>query len=274
MSYRKRLSKQARKRETALRPGECLFCGKTEELTEQHVFGKWLRNLGLKGRSMWEVSQGDGDAQRPPLPPGSLFSKTLRIVCGPCNTGWMSRLENAAKLYLMDMFRGRGNIPLDEDAQLVLARWAFMTIAVVSQAEHRPTFPLAHCHELYNSERPPGQSQIWIGSASVNVSEPWEQIAEFHHERKTVDAPIGEGTIPFPIYTSQLRLLNVVFEVQGSWPNEFGRLERVDSSANLRCALLPIWPSKFPTIWWPPVTSLDSIGGVRGLAATRLIGKR
>jgi hypothetical protein len=289
------MSQQARKpsrlerdRQMARQPGACLFCGRTGNLTKQHIFGKWLRNLNFKGRSMWKVSPGE--TQQRPLPPGSLFSKKLRIVCGDCNSGWMSRLENAAKPFLMDMFRpyltdvfsGRRNIPLDEDAQLVLARWAFMTIAVVAQLRDSTDFPLVHCHELFNSQRPPENTQIWIGSASVNVSEGWEQIAEFErgeeiaefrHEPKTIDARLGESTIPFPVYVTQLRLLNVVFDVQGSWPNEFGRaLERVDASANLRRALLPIWPSQHPMIWWPPVESLDTIGGVRGFAATRLVG--
>jgi hypothetical protein len=282
-------SRRERDRETVRPPMDCLFCGRTGGLTEEHVFGKWLRDLNFKGRSMWEVKQGADETQRRTLPAGSLFSKRLRIVCESCNTGWMSRLETAAKPYLMDMFRpyltdvfgGRRNIPLDEDAQLVLARWVFKTIAVVAQVRDSTNFPLAHCHELFKSQRPPEHSQIWIGSASVNVSEfvneskLWEEIAQFDHQPTTIDARLGEETIPFPVYVTRFRLINVVFDVQGSWPNEFGlALERVDSSANLRRTLLPIWPSQHPTIRWPPVESLDSIGGVRGLAATRLIGKR
>jgi hypothetical protein len=274
MSNRARkISRRERSRETERQPGDCLFCGKNTKMTGEHIFGDWLHNLGLKGKSILEVSQDDGEPQRRELPAGSLFSKRLRIVCEPCNNGWMSGLEEAAKPYLLDMFSGRVNIPLDEGAQLVLARWAFKTIAVVNQIVPSPIFPLAHCHELSNSERPLEHAQIWIGSASVNISERWEQISEFYYARRAVDAPIGNDTmIPFPIYVSRFRLINVVFDIIGNWPNEFGLAMQADLAGPQSRALLPIWPSKFPMIWWPPVTSLNTVGGVRGLATNQLVG--
>ncbi len=264
-------SRRERDRRTVRQQGTCLFCGKRGSQTKQHVFGEWLRDLDLKGRSRWEVEQG-ADTERHILPAGSLFSKKLRIVCKTCNTGWMSRLETAAKPHIMAMFSGRHNIPLEEPAQLVLARWAFQTIAVLAQLR-LTSFPLDHCHELYDSERPPEHSQIWIGTASINASEGWDQVAEFAYDLKPLDVTVGDLRIPVPVYSTRFRLMNVVFEAYGfpvTPPPGLGL--RAHPSAHLRRALLPIWPSEHPTIWWPPVASLDTIGGVRGLAAIRLLG--
>jgi hypothetical protein len=222
---------------------------------------------------MREVIQG-ADVDRRILPPGSMFSQKLRIVCAQCNNVWMSGMESKAKPYLMDMFRGGGRkIPLDQDAQLVLARWAFKTMAVVAQLRYSTTFPRNHCHEFYQFDRPPEHSQIWIGSASVNASEGWEQLVEFHHELTPVNVTVKGSTIPVPVYQTRFRLINVVFEAVGfplTPPRGLGL--QADRIGQLRFALLPIWPSKFPIIWWPPAESLDAIGGLRGLFGTKFIG--
>jgi hypothetical protein len=73
-----------------------------------------------------------------------------------------------------------------------------------------------------------------------------------------------------PFYTARFRLLNVVFDVFGHGPAEIGL--RANLPDDLRRALLPIWPSEHSVIWWPPVTNLDVIGGVEGLAAVPLVG--
>jgi hypothetical protein len=77
-------------------------------------------------------------------------------------------------------------------------------------------------------------------------------------------------TVSFPAYSARFRLLNVVFDVFG-YVTEGVDLQ-ADLSDDLRRALLPIWPSQFPTVWWPPVTNLDALGGVQGLAAVPLTG--
>jgi hypothetical protein len=46
----------------------------------------------------------------------------------------------------------------------------------------------------------------------------------------------------------------------------------IDLDENLKRALLPLWPPEHPRIWWPPVTSLDVIGGVSGLTAGPIAG--
>ena len=97
-------------------------------------------------------------------PSGGPFTKKLRIVCEPCNGIWLSGMEEAAKPLLLEMFSVGGQVRLDAEAQLTLARWAFKTICVLSQLSMRKTFPLAHCREFRQSGFPPVDSQIWTGS--------------------------------------------------------------------------------------------------------------
>ena len=40
----------------------------------------------------------------------------------------------------------------------------------------------------------------------------------------------------------------------------------------LNRALLAIWPSVHPKIWWPPTQTLDAVGGIEGLAKIPMCG--
>jgi hypothetical protein len=236
-------------------------------MTKQHVYDDWLRNLGYDGEGLREFI---AEPDQPVFQSGGPFTKTLRIVCEDCNGAWLSTMEEAAKPLLISMFRTSGRIELDSDAQLTLARWAFKIVCVLSQMGRIKTFPLAHCREFRRTGLPPATSQIWIGAASVRTEPGREQLAESRYEPRVADLSFGASTVRVPFYVARFRLLNVVFDVFGHGPAHMGL--RADLSDDLRRALLPIWPSEHPVVWWPPVTNLDVIGGIEGLAAVPLVG--
>ena len=163
-------------------------------MTDEHVFGDWLRKLGFTGPGLRELTE-DADPQRRILQEGHPFNKTLKILCEDCNGTWASGMEMAAKDLLIEMFNATGQVMLDEDAQLALARWAFKTVAVLSQLGPQKTFPLAHCREFYELGRPPATSQIWIGSASINVNALGQQLAESRYDPRMATLTIGERTV-------------------------------------------------------------------------------
>jgi hypothetical protein len=263
----RKVSRRTQRRAAERGARECLFCGSVGKLTEQHVYDDWLRGLGYDGEGLREFI---AEPDQPVFQRGGPFTKTLRIVCEDCNGIWLSRMEKAAKPLLLSMFNTSGQIELDGDAQLAVARWAFKIVCVLSQMGRTRTFPLAHCREFRRTSLPPATSQIWIGAASVRSEPGREQLAESRYEPRAADLSIGESTVRVPLYTARFRLLNVVFDVFGHGPAETGL--RADLSDDLRRALLPIWPSEHSVIWWPPVTNLDVIGGVDGLAAAPLVG--
>lgn len=264
---RRKTSRRAQLRAVDRRPRECLFCGGVGKLTEQHVYDDWLRRLIFDGEGLREYIS---EPEPPVFQRGGPFTKTLRIVCHPCNEVWLSGIEKDAQTFLLRMFAANGQVELDSDAQLTLARWAFKIICVLSQTGSRKTFPLAHCREFHQSNRPPSGSQIWIGAASIRTASGLSQLAESQCRPWIANLNSSGHTVDVPLYSSWFRLLNVVFYAVGRGPPELGL--RADLSEDLRRALLPIWPSEHSTIWWPPVTSLDAVGGVKALAATRLVG--
>jgi hypothetical protein len=266
----KRLSRRAQKRAVERAPSECLFCGQVAKLTGQHVFDDWLRKLGFDGEGIREYI---AEPAEPVFERGGPFTKKIKIVCEPCNGIWLSTtIEESAKPILLRLFEARRQISLEVEDQLMLARWAFKIVCVIAQMGTPKTFPLSHCREFRRSDVPPAQVQIWIGTAS-GMTHPHrgQQLVESRYDPKLANLKIDDRTIKIPYYSARFRLLNVVFDIVGSVPTAGFEL-RTDLGDNLRQALLPIWPSEYPTIWWPPATNLDVIGGLQGLAAVPVLG--
>lgn len=251
------------------RPRACLFCGASGPLTDEHVYGKWMRKLGYTGEGVREIVPGNGS--KPIIQRGGPFSKTLKIVCRACNNEWMSGMETAAEPVLTAMFNARGSaVLLDEAAQLTLARWAFKTAAVISRIDYSDPFPLAHRREFQQADQPPRHTQIRIGAASISVFPIGEQLAESCFVPHTATITSAGHAASFPFYRATFRLLTIVFDILGYVTDDY-ELD-IDPDSNLKRALLPLWPAEHPKIWWPPVTTLDVIGGVPGLLTTQFTG--
>lgn len=70
---------------------KCIFCGKQEKLTKEHVFPNWLSNL-YKNNDL-VINEFVGDTNLKWL--SKIFQHKARVVCKDCNNGWMSDLEKS-----------------------------------------------------------------------------------------------------------------------------------------------------------------------------------
>ncbi|MBB5157426.1 hypothetical protein [Saccharopolyspora phatthalungensis] len=229
-----------------------MFCDAPGRLTQEHIFGDWLRKLGYNGVGLREI----GDP--PIVQRGGVFSKKLQIVCASCNNGWMSRLEQDAKPLLIHLFRSHGrSIPLEEDAQLTLARWAFKTAVVCAYADKNQQvepFPKEHRREFYENDQPPNQAWIRIGMCEI-PSDPskGEHLAAYLLEPSLGVLISGDSSTNIRMYRATIRLLNVVFCILGYVTTATTMKDQ--PSKEFRTITLPLWPAQRPTIWWPPVAA-------------------
>jgi hypothetical protein len=111
--------------------------------------------------------------------------------------------------------------------------------------------------------------QVRIGTTSIPTLQMGEQLAEFRFEPRTATVTRAGVSTSFPFYRASFRLLTVVFDIIGYVAGT--DMVNIDLSEDLGRALLPLWPSQHPRIWWPPVTSLDVIGGMPGLTAGGIV---
>jgi hypothetical protein len=115
----------------------CLACGPTSATpSREHIFSQWLQeflnirnlSLGLYRRN----NEGSAERTRPDI---SLSSFTLKRICGTCNNGWMSRLEERVKPVLKPLLDGSSTLEsLDVDQRQVLAQWAAKTAIIESHS--------------------------------------------------------------------------------------------------------------------------------------------
>jgi len=71
----------------------CVFCGTTTaKITNEHVFADWISEpFRHEPVGTAEMVESDGSTRAFPAVP---FQQKVRVVCKPCNEGWMSSLED------------------------------------------------------------------------------------------------------------------------------------------------------------------------------------
>ena len=95
-----------------------------------------------------------------------MASFAARVVCGPCNNGWMSALESRAQSWLTSMIAGH-TTTLTPAAQMDLAAWVAMKAFVVEYALSAENEIVATPHDrrgLMDTGHPLGAVQVRVGA--------------------------------------------------------------------------------------------------------------
>jgi hypothetical protein len=98
----------------------CIFCPRTD-LSKEHVWADWLKNRIPKNMpsysSLSAIAYPTHTEFKRQKISGDIQSRKLRVVCERhCNNGWMSRLQETAKPYLLPFVLGQVSA-LDASAQ-------------------------------------------------------------------------------------------------------------------------------------------------------------
>lgn len=236
---------------------ECIFCGKSGDISKEHVFGLWLREFFPRDKhtthksvytSWLDESGSHTPAEKRDRLQGHVGSKSLKVVCRQCNSGWLGQLEESVRPTLVPLITGE-RLNLTETEQTLLATWA-AKIAMV--AEHfRPID-----HGISQDERtwlmdelaPPAKWFVWIaayegkewGDLSIGqvrlalnptpVTRPSD--AAYYGQATT----FGVGHILFCVVSGSSPVMETRF---GGWDGD---------------GLLQIWPTCPRSILWPPQT--------------------
>ena len=136
----------------------CLFCPNPVGSGE-HAFPEWMLKA-LGGRDLrLSITMPNGTIHSWKARSTKKVFK-YRVVCGPCNSRWMSQLENHSGTYVVPMMRG-DLMELDATAQTLLSMWALKTAmvfdAVVRGGPH--FFRQQEREQLARSMTPPSPTQ-------------------------------------------------------------------------------------------------------------------
>jgi hypothetical protein len=139
----------------------CLSCGRSNAPeSDEHVFSRWLlKYLQAVRTPITHFRYTLEGGSQPHLKQKSLNAFTLRHICQPCNSGWMSRLENQAKCIVVGLMDRTLTLDtLDDEQRRVIARWAGKTAIIESYAvgAEKPIHSqLLHAMRQYEEGPPP-----------------------------------------------------------------------------------------------------------------------
>lgn len=150
----------------------CVFCSTTGALSTEHVVAKWIRKT-LQISEPVKIYSGTTY-----LSSAETLAIVFHEVCTSCNTGWMERLESAARPVLEPMLLGAapGTFRiLSPDELAVLATWAVKTSLLLTLSEFRgqeygwiPVDTLQWLYQHYDVHMPPPGSRVWMGGFNTN----------------------------------------------------------------------------------------------------------
>lgn len=171
------------------RTRSCVFCGR-RPVTAEHVWPAWLQRLLPEPLVLGHVRTLELEGVEQPSHgwEAPLFGQRVRAVCGGCNHGWMSDLEQQAQPVLRPTLEGHGQA-LDCDGQRVLATWAYKTCLMLNLLfrDHKTGVPASHYAYLCKHGEPPPEASLWLtafnsvrpatfATAGMAISRPGELV--------------------------------------------------------------------------------------------------
>lgn len=250
-----------------LMPAACVFCGLERKMTSEHVWGEWTK--GYVPRAANKHNHANVFVPRPgePEPPnvriraGDHLDAQVRIVCSECNSGWLSRIQNAAKSSLIPLFEGR-SCTLDEASQKVVATWvamATMTGEYLANDQKRIAIPQSDRTWIMQNGTPPPGWAIWIGhyTRQQNPSQWVKAGFPVLNTDELPEAVSDDDRIP----TLQTTAFSVgdfyAFAMSSHFP-EIPKGWDWRTAPDARSLLKPIWLPTIPVIEWPPPAMSDT----------------
>jgi hypothetical protein len=231
----------------------CIFCD-GRAITREHAWPEWLLELLSQGRqSTMTASFGPNGAEKTWR--GANLSIKVKYLCGACNNGWMSDLENRAKRWLGPMLQDL-SIPLDQTAQALVARWSVKT-AIVFECTN-PTkqwFYSVGERRGVMAQRAPEDTLVWIGRCARTDS-------SYAEGKKLLDVIPGDKSPLSDGYATTFGLGRLVVQVV-TLHRKPGR-EGVKATVHTRRgtwkeSLVQVWPPS-SGVRWPPRVSFSESG--------------
>src|SRR5436853_4743843 len=117
----------------------CEFCGRNDsEPNHEHIIPQWVGKEFPTGKWHAEYLQepllGDGVPTQVRKFPKKYLDMTTKGVCDRCNSSWMSRLEQNARLVLAPMMHNKPMV-LSPVQQRLIMRWLVKT-AMALELQH------------------------------------------------------------------------------------------------------------------------------------------
>jgi hypothetical protein len=234
----------------------CAFClGTDVKITGEHAWPSWIRTFLSPGSKT--VSFGRHEKQTKSWPSGRQdLGVAVNDVCQPCNEGWMSALETAAKPILGPMIQGN-RVVLGIEQQNVLAMWAHKT-AMVFDLITKSSGSAFYRDEDRNASMRNGLSTlsrtfVWLGQLAV----PYEaSTIDYRMFVKITGPDLRRDAEAFCSTISVGTCVLQVLTLRGL--DDVERLRPPFNSAFWSPLTVSLWPIVSSALDWPPSAVMDA----------------
>ena len=179
-----------------------------------------------------------------------------KVVCEPCNNGWMSNIESQHALPAMtDLIAGKLDIPIAQSRADSIALFAFKTAVIVEHLKrNQPArfFPRSVRHRFRETLEIPHNVRMWF--AGFLPPGKGRCITLYY------TVPTAHG---IELYVCNYVVGRLVFQVvaeKGPSSLTLVPIRELDQFA------VPLWPSIPPNFIWPPLVLLKTVEEFRAFA--------
>lgn len=228
----------------------CIFCGAKADSYE-HVFPDWINRVIVNDKldaEFFSVADGKIEEARS-YTAGKAAGLRARIVCGPCNRGWMAQLEQAASSLLRPLILGQ-ETTLDQPQQLLAAQWAAKTAMVGESIMYREAKFSQEDRDLVREQgHPPLRARVSIAAYSL------EQPVATRYTRGL--GGINRNGAPLmDLYVHTIQVAHLVLSVRGTTTLPASDNRSLESIAEPRYYEVPVFPP-VDACHWPPRFVMD-----------------
>jgi len=191
---------------------------------------------------------------------GRAFTARSSWVCVPCNTGWMSRLENRTIPILRPMVQGAVAATLTVEDQATLTLWALKTAMCVQLIESGgdawQPIPQEHFQYVYaggeNGPPLPG-CHAWLGRYIPS-------IAHSRHGNQPLEIKVNAKPLPqrFQPYVATFAAGHVAIQTLVVDEATAGFALNYPGGPSRARAMIEIWPTKGEIAWAPDLPIPDA----------------
>ena len=154
---------------------KCAFCLREAKLSGEHIWSDWICELFPEIRVIFRNWMA-GDAEVREWEATSLDQRA-KVVCKPCNEGWMSNLESQhAKPAMGGMILFPTPTALSTENLVSITLFAFKTAVIGDHVQRNklPFFPVSTRYEFAETLRLPLGFHVWIGC--IDETDPYHGV--------------------------------------------------------------------------------------------------
>lgn len=227
----------------------CIFCARRAN-TDEDVIPKWIPRLLRKQEGERVPMRTTRFGQEPHDQLAGESIQKVGSVCGQCNNGWMSRLEDDVKPILTPMMLGNA-ITLTAQQQERITTWLTKCAMMYeSMATGEVFYNELDRHHFMKTVSPLSSAAVWLGQyiGGIRIISDYRLLSRQQNPG---------GSVKILVLTLALGKLALQL-TSAKWTKVIPRIELPTAVlADTEDLLVQVWPVNLIGVKWPPLSSFD-----------------